>query len=217
MYLDVARQQRNQTSSPGRILHAVVNLYARHVVHGFVEQFADGLSVLGARQPHLLRADRIFAAQPPLQRGGAEVFDLRRGRLGHDDLRHELDLRHDRQFGLRARFRPASLKLQSTRWRCSSRSSSSWRVSATRSSSCRSTCGRPTSIRARRRRSPRSCPLPPMRAGLAIMIRFFFPVMSRDGAGRRLDVRFRSRMAAGLAVPQHDHDDNRQSLRVESA
>jgi NADH-quinone oxidoreductase subunit N len=54
-------------------------------------------------------------------------------------------------------------------------------------------------------------------AGLAILIRFFFPGHVTDGAGRRLDGRFRSRMAAGFAIPQHDYDDNRQSLRVESA
>ena len=45
--------------------------------------------------------DRLLAAQPTLQRGGAEVSYLRRRRVRHDDLRHELDLRHDRQPRLR--------------------------------------------------------------------------------------------------------------------
>ncbi len=53
------------------------------------------------RQPDFLHPDRISAPQPPLAGSRAEIPDLRRRRLGHDDLRDELDFR-DRRL---ARFR----------------------------------------------------------------------------------------------------------------
>ena len=66
---------------------------ARHVLHGVGGEPADGIPVARVRQPHVVRADRLPAPQPALRRGGAQVPDLRRRRLGRDDLRHELALR----------------------------------------------------------------------------------------------------------------------------
>ena len=49
--------------------------------------------VARVREPDVVRAHRLPAPQPPLGRGGAQVPDLRRRRVGRDDLRHELALR----------------------------------------------------------------------------------------------------------------------------
>ena len=51
-------------------------------------------------------------------------------------------------------------------------------------------------------------------AGIAIMIRFFFPGVSRMAPGGDWAIRLRRRMAAGALVLEHDHHDRRQSLRA---
>ena len=63
----------------------------------------------------------LAAPQPPLGRGGAQVPDLRRRRVGRDDLRHELDLRAHRQHGLRRhRARRSRRSTRRAAARCSS-------------------------------------------------------------------------------------------------
>ena len=54
-------------------------------------------------------------------------------------------------------------------------------------------------------------------AGIAIMIRFFFPGVSRMVPGGDWAFHLRRRVAACAVVRQHDHHDRRQSLRSEPA
>ena len=100
-HLDVHRLRRGQAGAPGRILHRAADLRLRHVLHGLGQQPADGLPRPGTGEPYLLHPHRHAAAQPALRGGRAQVPHLRRGRLRHHDLRHELGVRHGRQPGLR--------------------------------------------------------------------------------------------------------------------
>ena len=120
--LDVARLGGGARLRPGRVLRHPARQHARDVPDGVGGQPADGVPGARVREPHVLRPDRFPAPQPPLAGGRAEVPDLRRRRVGRDDLRHELDFRPRRLAGLcrhqpgARRDRPIPVLTCSSRW-----------------------------------------------------------------------------------------------------
>ena len=151
--------------------------------------------------------------RPQVGRSGAQVLPVRRDRIGGHALRHVAALRRDRhdrpgRHRERARGQHPGRPGLADRAR---RSSCCWPASASRPAWCRSTSGRPTPTKARRPRSPRSCPPPPRPPGFAILMRVFLDALAAasavaqwiDPAGRGLGPDDDARQPDRPAADQH--------------
>ena len=200
---------------PGRVLRHPARQHARDVPDGGGDQPPDGISGAGVREPHFLHPDRFPAPQPPLAGGRAEIPDLRRRRVGHDGLRDELDFRNRRLARLwrdqRARssapghipvltvFIALVLILAGLGYKIASVPFHMWAPDVY--------TGAPIPITTFLAVGSKA-------AGFALLTRFFYPAISRLGAGGNWQPLARRRLAATAAGRLRDHDDARQSRRA---